>query len=287
MPNPLGYPEFVWLLRRSCPSEGKPALQRTEQPRRCDSDQTYDDAQVSQPHTLLINTCTSCHVYRGDKCHAHPKQALSTAWQQGRGVLEPLYTTTSASSSWSRPRNICSACLSRWHLPRGSPPFIWLGPQPTQKCWQQWPTDELTPSRKCLLPPAWWRQTTTWLAFDSRMLKLKMKSRRGRAWRRRGARVSTVDCARSPYGESTFKRNRPSFAVLMVLGGGGGLASRSKLFNWKLTSELMSIERCWTCSTRTIEGEQRVISLECKFCFKKTFSILWGVFFFLQPRLHR
>ena len=93
--------------------------------------------------------------------HAHPKQALSTARQQGHGVLEPFYTTTSASSSWSRPRNICSACLSRWHLPRRSPPFIRLGPQPTQKCWQQWPTDELTPSRKCLLPPAWWRQTTT------------------------------------------------------------------------------------------------------------------------------
>ena len=145
---------------------------------------------------------------------SHPKQALSTARQQGRGVLEPLYTTTSASSSWSRPRNICSACLSRWHLPRRSPPFIRLGPQPTQKCWQQWPTDELTPSRKCLLPPAWWRQTTTELAFDSRMLKLKLKSRRGRAGRSGGACVSTVDCARSHDGESTFKRNRPSFAVV-------------------------------------------------------------------------
>ena len=59
-------------------------------------------------------------------------------------------------------------------------------------------------------------------AFDLRMLKLKMKSCRGRAGRRGGARASTVDCARSPYGESTFKRNQPSFAVLMVLGGGGG-----------------------------------------------------------------
>ena len=41
---------------------------------------------------------------------------------------------------------------------------------------------------------------------------------------RRGARGhrTSEDCARSPYGESTFKRNRPSFAVLMVLGGGGG-----------------------------------------------------------------
>ena len=37
-----------------------PALQRTEQPRRCDSDQTYDDAQVSQPHTYMhILPCLS------------------------------------------------------------------------------------------------------------------------------------------------------------------------------------------------------------------------------------
>ena len=54
-----------------------------------------------------------------------------------------------------------------------------------------------------------------------RVLKLKMKSRRGRAGRRGGARVCAVDCAPSPYGEFTFRRNRPSFAVLMVLGGGG------------------------------------------------------------------
>ena len=64
----------------------------------------------------------------------------------------------------------------------------------------------------------------TGLAFDSRMLKLKMKSRRSR----RGVRVSTVDCARSPYGESTFKRNRPSFAVLIGVGGGGGRRGRKQ-----------------------------------------------------------
>ena len=50
-----------------------------------------------------------------------------------------------------------------------------------------------------------------------------------RAGRRGGARVSTVDCARSPYGESTFKRNRPSFAVLMVLGGGFRLKPQMKV----------------------------------------------------------
>ena len=87
---------------------------------------------------------------------AHPKQALSTARQQGRGVLEPFSTQQHQRRPVEarRPRNICSACLSRWHLLRRSPPFIRLGPQPTQKCWQQWPTNDLIPSRKCLLIPA-------------------------------------------------------------------------------------------------------------------------------------
>ena len=53
-------------------------------------------------------------------------------------------------------------------------------------------------------------QTTTGLAFDSRMLKLKMKSRRSRAGRRAGARVSTVDRARSPYDMYTIV---PEFEV--------------------------------------------------------------------------
>ena len=55
MPNPSGYPAFPWLLRSLGLAQLKetPALQRTEQPRRCDSDQTYDDAQVSQPHTYM------------------------------------------------------------------------------------------------------------------------------------------------------------------------------------------------------------------------------------------
>ena len=187
MPNPSGYPAFVGLLRRSCPSEGNTSACSAQNSRVAVTPIKLTTMHKWASPTL---TCTSCHVYRGDKCH--PKQALSTARQEGRGVLEPLYTTTWASFSWSRPINICSACLFRWHLPRRIPPFIWLGPQPTQKCWQQWPTDELTPSRKRLLPPAWWRQTTTGLAFDSRMLKLKMKSRRPRRAPRRGAREHRI-----------------------------------------------------------------------------------------------
>ena len=150
MPNPSGYPAFVWLLRRSCPSEGNTsaAAHRTatslwlrSNSRRCTSEST---PHLHAPPAMFIEVTSAMHIQN----KLFP--------QLGRGVLEPLYTTTSASSSWSRPRNICSACLSRWHLPRRSPPFIWLGPQPTQKCWQQWPTNELTPSRKRLLPPAWW-----------------------------------------------------------------------------------------------------------------------------------
>ena len=63
------------------------------------------------------------------------------------------------------------------------------------------------------------------LAFGSRMLKLKLKSFGGKPRRapQRGTCVIVI-IAVVPYGESTFKRNRPSFAVLMVcvcVGGGG------------------------------------------------------------------
>ena len=92
---------------------------------------------MSQPHTYMhILPCLSrWQVPCTSKTSSFHSSAAGT-WSFGT-----LYTTTSASSSWSRPRNTCSACLSRWHLPRRSPPFIWLVPQPTQKCWQQWPTD--------------------------------------------------------------------------------------------------------------------------------------------------
>ena len=214
MPNPSGYPAFVRLLRRSCPSEGNTsaAAHRTavslwlrSNLRRCTSEPT--------PHlhahcAMFIEVTSAMHIQN----KLFP--------QLGSRDVEFWNPCT----SWSRPRNICSAGWSRWHLPRRSPPFIWLGPQPTQKCWQQWPTDELTLSRKRLLPPAWWRQTTTELAFDSRMLKLKMKSRRGRAGRHGGARVSTVDCARSPYG-GIHIQTKSTFICGFNGVGGGGVAS--------------------------------------------------------------
>ena len=52
-------------------------------------------------------------------------------------------------------------------------------------------------------------------ALGSRMLKLKMKSADAAEGR------ALTQIARVPYGESTFKQNRPSFAVITVFGGGG------------------------------------------------------------------
>ena len=69
--------------------------------RRCTSEPT---PHLYAPPAMFIEVTSAT-------LRAHPKQALATSRQQGRGVLEPLYTTTSASSSWSRTKNICSACL--------------------------------------------------------------------------------------------------------------------------------------------------------------------------------
>ena len=115
-----------------------------------DSDQTYDDAQVSQPHTYMhILPCLSrWQVPCTSKTSSFHSSAAGTP-----EFWNPCTQQHQRRPAEAKPRNICSACLSRWHLPRRSPPFIWLSPQPTQKCWQQWPTVELTPSRKRLLPP--------------------------------------------------------------------------------------------------------------------------------------
>ena len=160
----FGIPAFVWLLRRSCPTEGNTHAHWT----------AMSPIILTTMHSWAnpTLTSTSCHVCRGDMCDAPciSKQALP---QLGSKDVEfrTLVNNNPSVLSWSRPWNIFSACLSAdWHLPRRSLPFVAealllrLGPQPTPKCWQQWPTEELTPSRKCPRPPTWWRQTTMGLA---------------------------------------------------------------------------------------------------------------------------
>ena len=59
------------------------------------------------------------------------------------------------------------------------------------------------------------------------MLKLEMKAFGGETTQGAAERRALTVIARVPYGESTFKRNRTSFVVLMVLGGGGGRVALS------------------------------------------------------------
>ena len=68
-----------------------------------------------------------------------------------------------------------------------------FGPQPTQKCWQQLPTDELTLSRKYLFPPTCsekGKRQRACFPLAHAQYKLKLKSFGGKPRRapRRGAR---------------------------------------------------------------------------------------------------
>ena len=52
LPSPSGYPAFVWLLRRSCPTEGNTSAQNSHVAV-TPTELTYDDAQLNQPHTYM------------------------------------------------------------------------------------------------------------------------------------------------------------------------------------------------------------------------------------------
>ena len=64
------------------------------------------------------------------------------------------------------------------------------------------------------------------MGFGLRMPKLKMKSEI--IWRE--TVPGAVGRVLVPYGKPTLKRNRPSLAVLMVLGGGGGGGKRDSVW---------------------------------------------------------
>ena len=166
MPNPSGYPAFVWLLRRSCPSEGNTsvAAHRTAASlwlrsnlRRCTSEPT--------PHlhahpAMFIEVTSAMHIQNKlfPQLGSRDVEFWNPCTQQHQ--RRPAEADQEIFAAPACPAGICH-CEVR-------PLFGWV-PSPTQICWQQWPTDELTLSRKRLLPPTWRRQTTTGLAFDSRL----------------------------------------------------------------------------------------------------------------------
>ena len=68
MPNPSGYPAFVWLLRRSCPSEGNTSMQRTDTAtslwlrsnlRRCTIEPT---PHLHAPPAMFIEVTSAMHI---------------------------------------------------------------------------------------------------------------------------------------------------------------------------------------------------------------------------------
>ena len=214
MPNPLGYPAFPWLLRRSCPTEGNTsaAAHRTAASlwlwsnlRRCTSEPT---PHLHAPPAMFIELTSAMHIQNKlfPQLGSRDVEFWNPCTQQHQ--RRPAEADQEIFAAPACPAGICHGEVRPLFGWVPSPPKN-VGSSGQQMSWHR------VESASFLQHGEGKRR------LDSRMLNLKMKSRRGRAGRRGGARVSTVDCARSPYGESTFKRNRPSFAVLMVLGGGG------------------------------------------------------------------
>ena len=170
---------------------------------------------------------------------AHLKQGLSTARWQERGVAcpytrpphcRPAEADQEISAAPACPSGICHGEVrplsQKQLLPR-------LGLQPYPKCWQQWPTDQLTPRRKCLRPPTWCGQTTTMTTPSPVMIiKLKMKiwrqTARNRAGRRGWARVNAaltlITRALSIGNPHSIFQTKSTFicGINGVRGGGGG-----------------------------------------------------------------
>ena len=178
-------------------------------------------------------TCTSCHVYRGDKCDAPCTSKTSSFHSSAAGTrsfgtlvhnnisVVQLKPTKKYLQRLLIPLAFATAKSALYSV--GSPAH----PKMLAAVANKWAdTKSKVPSSPGMVKA---NNDRACLRLAHAAVKMKMKSRRGRAGRRGGARVSTVDCARSPYGESTFKRNRPSFAVLMVLGGGGGSCRYTRL----------------------------------------------------------
>ena len=156
-------------------------------------------------------------------------QVLSTARQQGRGVpylcrQQHQRRPTEATKKYlQRLLVLLAFATPKSALYRRSNFFFW-GPRPTQKCWQQWPTDldELTPSRKCLLPPTWWRQTTTGLPSARACSSWKWNHFAGNRAGRRGGACVNIDCARSLWGIH-IQMILTFICGINGVGGGGGI----------------------------------------------------------------
>ena len=128
---------FVWSLHRSCPTEGNTG---TEQLRRCGSERTYDDAQLSQPHTYMHLLPYFIEVTSAT-LRAHLKQALATAWQQGHGVsylcTQQHQRRPAEADQYSQRLAACRTGICHGEVRPLSQKqlLLRLGPQPNHKMW--------------------------------------------------------------------------------------------------------------------------------------------------------
>ena len=171
-------------------------------------------------------TCTSCHVYRGDKCDASCTSKTSSfhssaagTWSFGTLVHNNISVVQLKPSKkyLQRLLNVPLA-FATMKSALGSPAH----PKMLAAVANRWAGNESkVPSFSGMVKT---NDDGACLRLAHAQVENEIQARPRRA-PRRGAREYRRLRAFPiiNYGESTFKRNRPSFAVLMVLGGGGVL----------------------------------------------------------------
>ena len=218
----FGYPAFVWLLRRSCTTEGNTsaAAHRTAASlwlrsnlRRCTSEPT---PHLYAPPAMFIEVTSAMHIQI--KTSSFHSSAAGT-WSFGtlvhnisvvqlkptkkylQRLLVPLAFATAKSAlylvgSLAHPKML-AAVANRWADTESKAPSS----SGMVKANDDLPCLRLAHAQES------WKWNTGAAAPGAAEGTGASEYRRLRTF---------------PIWESTFKRNRPSFAVLMVLGGGGG-----------------------------------------------------------------
>ena len=241
MPNPSGYPAFVWLLRRSCPSEGNTsaAAHRTAASlwlrsnlRRCTSEPT-PHLHAPPAAAMFIEVTSDMHIRNKlfPQLGSRDVEFLNHCTQQHQ--RRPAEADQEIFAAPACPAGICHDEVR--------PLFGWVTspPKNVRSSGQQMSWHRV--ERAFFLRHG--EQTTMGLAFDSRMLKLKMKSRRGRAGRHRGARVSRRLRAFPIWG--IHIQTKSTFICGFNGVGGGGAGTRAPVPAKKKKKEKKGKNECF------------------------------------------
>ena len=200
---------------------------------------------MSQPHTYMhLLPCLSRWQVRRS-VHIQNKLFPQLGIKDVEFWNPSWYTTTSASSSMKPTKKYLQRLLVplAFATAKSAPLFSWVPSPPKnvgssgqQMSWHRVESDFFVrhgEGKRPRLPSTRACSTVNASSWKWNAGAAAPGAVEGRAW----ITVYSVDCARSPYWESTFKWNRPSFAVLLVLRGGGG-AMKTFFFLFFLSSFL-------------------------------------------------